>query len=73
MGLKPITITSREYDVLTRLSKRNLDIADELEISIGAVNKMYYKLSGKFDASSRAEIVLKALKQGLVDINDFII
>lgn len=73
MGLKPITLTSREYDVLIRLTKRNLDIADELGTTIGLVNKQYYKLSGKLDASSRAEMIVKALRLGLVDLWDFII
>jgi len=72
LGLEPIRLTSREYDVLVRLSKQNKDIAKELGTTVGLVNKYYYYLSAKLNATTRTEVVIKALKEGLVDIWDFI-
>jgi DNA-binding NarL/FixJ family response regulator len=73
MGLEPITLTSREYDVLTRLGMKTQDIAEDLEITIGTVNKYYYRLSAKLNANTRAEVIIKALKLGLVEAWEFII
>lgn len=73
MGLAPIKITSREYDVLTRLGMKTPEIAQDLELSIGTINKHYYKLSAKLNATSRSEILVKALKIGLIDVPELII
>ena len=73
MGLEPITLTSREYDVLTRLGMTTSAIAEDLEVTVGTVNKYYYRLSAKLNASTRAEIIIKALRLGLVKVWEFIV
>lgn len=68
-----VKLTSREYDVLTRLHKTNKEIAQELGISEFTVRVIYYNLSGKFNANTRTAIMVKALKLGLVDLDAFIL
>ena len=73
MGLAPLTITPREYDVLVRLGMKSNEIANDLGLSMGTINKHYYKLSAKLNASSRTEILVKALKIGLIHTAELII
>ena len=73
MGLEPIKLTPREYDVLIRLAKPKKKIAEELGVSVGMVAKYYWRLSAKITSETRAELVLKAQIMGLVDLDDFIL
>lgn len=66
-----LRITPREYDVLTRLHWRTKDIAVDLGVGECTVIKMYSILSKKLNANSRAEIIVKALRYGIVDIQAF--
>ena len=67
-----LKITPREYDVLTRLHWRTKDIAQDLGVGECTVIKMYSNLSKKFNANSRAEIIVKALQYGIVELYAFI-
>lgn len=73
MGLEPITLTSREYDVLVRLGMTTKDIAKDLGVTVGSINKYYYRLSAKLNASTRTEVIIKALNQRLIEYWEFIV
>jgi DNA-binding NarL/FixJ family response regulator len=64
-------LTNREYDVLTRLHKTNQQIAEELFVSVNTITTIVQRIQNKLDAKNRTEMVIKAIKVGLVDINSF--
>ena len=61
-------LTRRESDVLSVLSRGCPDkqIARELGIGVGTVKTHMKQLMQKFEASTRTQVVLSALEQGLV-------
>lgn len=69
--MERIHLTKREYDVIIRLSKTNAEIASELDISEETIKSYYYHLSRKLNAHTRTEVVLKAIKYGIVSIYNF--
>lgn len=69
MGL--IKLTEKEYDLITMLDKTNQEIADETGEPIGTINYRYYRLSAKLNVTSRTQMVIKALKYGLVELGAF--
>lgn len=64
-------LTNREYDVLTRLHKTNQQIAEELLVSVNTITTIVQRIQSKLNAKNRTEMVIKAIKVGLVDINSF--
>ena len=64
-------LTRREMDVLQLLSKGkcNKIIARELNVALGTVKTHMRAISNKFGSASRTEVVLKAYRMGLVDLN----
>ena len=68
LGLFP-----RELEVLklTARSLRNKEIACELDISERTVQSHLSNIFRKLNAGSRTEAVLKALKEGWLNLSDF--
>ena len=64
-------LTNREYDVLTRLHKTSNTIAEELNVSVNTITTVIQRIQSKLNAKNRTEMVIKAIKSGLVDINSF--
>lgn len=64
-------ITSREYDILTRLHKNNEEIADELGITIYTVKAIANTLRKKFKVKTRGGVIIRALRLGIVDLKSF--
>lgn len=64
-------LTNREYDVLTRLHKTNQQVAQELSVSVNTITTIVQRIQSKLNAKNRTEMVIKAIKVGLVDINSF--
>lgn len=64
-------ITSREYDILTRLHKNNEEIADELGITIHTVKVIANTLRRKFQVKTRSGVIIRALRLGIVDLKSF--
>lgn len=63
-------LTSREHEVLVLLADglRNREIATRLGISEHTVKFHLAAIFGKLSASSRTEVVRKALRLGLIDV-----
>lgn len=63
-------LTPREHEVLALAADglRNREIAKRLGISEHTVKFHLAAIFGKLDASSRTEVVRKALRLGLIDI-----
>lgn len=64
-------LTNREYDVITNMHKTNAEIAEELNISVNTVTSIVQRVFKKYNAKNRADMVIKALRMGLVDIKSF--
>lgn len=65
---KRLNLTKRELEIVA-LAKQGLaskNIADKLAISINTVNNMRANLLGKTGASNMAEVVAKAVMEGLI-------
>lgn len=65
----PQSMTSREREVLSRLAngKTNSEIADQLAISVKTVEKHRASLMSKLGVHSIAELLVSALREGLLD------
>ncbi|MDO8490943.1 MAG: response regulator transcription factor [Dehalococcoidia bacterium] len=64
--------TDKELEVLKRAAKgmSNKDIAQELALSVRTVEAHLTSLFNKLNVSSRTELVVSALKKGLVALDD---
>lgn len=62
-----IHVTSREQDTLDRLAigMTNIEIADDLGVSVSLVKKLIQSLSTKLEAANRTQIVSRAAQLGL--------
>lgn len=65
----PQSMTSREREVLSQLAngKTNSEIADQLAISVKTVEKHRASLMSKLGVHSIAELMVSALREGLLD------
>ena len=65
----PQSMTSREREVLSQLAngKTNSEIADQLAISVKTVEKHRASLMSKLGVHSIAELLVSALREGLLD------
>lgn len=66
-------LTDREKDILCLLSLPDVDIANRLYISTRSVRQSNNTIFKKLKVKSRTEAVIKALRQGIVDIWDMTI
>ena len=66
--LEPLTPREHEVLVLVADGLRNREIATRLEISEHTVKFHLAAIFGKLAASSRTEVVRKALRLGLIDV-----
>ena len=66
--VRQLHITKREYEVLIRLTMSDADIANELSTSTHNVRSAVNILFKKFNAQSRAEALIKALRYELVSL-----
>lgn len=71
--MRPIRLTKREYEVLARLALTNIEIGDEFGISECGVRFHVRSLMLKLNARTRTEIVIKAIRQNLISIYNFIL
>ena len=64
------TLTPKELDVLRALARglKNKDIADELSISVHTVEYHVHNLFLKLNASSRADVLMRAQRLGWLDM-----
>jgi DNA-binding CsgD family transcriptional regulator len=65
-------LTRREYDVLKYIYFEIDEIAERLSISTATVKTYLQGLRSKLKCDKRHKIVLRALKQGLIKIDEFI-
>lgn len=65
-------LTKREYDVLRYIYFEIDEIAERLSISAATVRTYLQGLRSKLKCDKRHKIVLRALKQGLIKIDEFI-
>ena len=65
-------LSDREKDVLKRLARgfSNAEIAQQLFLSEGTVKNYVSAIFAKLDVADRTQAALKALRYGLVDLND---
>ena len=65
------TVTQRELDILQELAKgkTNQEIADTLFISRSTVKAHLEKLFFEFNVYNRVQLVMLALKEGLISVN----
>lgn len=66
--VRQLHLTKREYEVLIRLTMSDADIANELSTSTSNVRSAVNILFKKFNAQSRAEALIKALRYELVSL-----
>jgi DNA-binding NarL/FixJ family response regulator len=66
----PGSLTSREREILRELARgaSNEDISASLGVSVNTVKTHVNSILGKLEATSRTEAVVKALRNGLVDM-----
>jgi len=66
------TLTPKELDVLHSLARglKNKDIADELSISVHTVEYHVHNLFLKLNATSRADVLMRAQRLGWLDMPD---
>ncbi|HEY1387381.1 MAG TPA: response regulator transcription factor [Ktedonobacterales bacterium] len=69
-GQEVSTLTPKELDVLRALARglKNKDIADELSVSVHTVEYHVHNLFLKLNASSRADVLMRAQRQGWLDM-----
>ena len=65
-------LTPKELDVLRALARglKNKDIADELSVSIHTVEYHVHNLFLKLNATSRADVLMRAQRLGWLDMTD---
>lgn len=70
-GQQAVTLTDRERQVLNKIvaGKTNKEIAEELFISPKTVDKHRTSLMNKLQVHSVAQLLARALKDGLIDVN----
>ncbi|MFN7150016.1 MAG: response regulator [Microthrixaceae bacterium] len=63
-------LSEREIDVINGIARggTNADIAAELFLSVNTVRNHIQRIAGKLCVTSRVEIVVTALRQGLIDL-----
>lgn len=71
--MRPLRFSKREYDVLIRLAKTNIDIADELGLKETYINQVVYKIMTKLSVSTRAAAIIQAMKHEIVSLYNFIV
>ena len=71
--MKPL-LTEREMNVLFLLSKglKNLEISDNLHISVHTTKAHLEVIYNKLEVSNRVQAALKAVFMGLIDINSVV-
>jgi len=64
------TLTRKELDVLRALARglKNKDIADELSVSVHTVEYHVHNLFLKLNATSRADVLMRAQRMGWLDM-----
>ena len=69
-GQEPSTLTPKELDVLHALARglKNKDIADELCVGVHTVEYHVHNLFLKLNATSRADVLMRAQRQGWLDM-----
>jgi DNA-binding NarL/FixJ family response regulator len=69
-GQELSTLTPKELDVLRALARglKNKDIADELSVSVHTVEYHVHNLFLKLNATSRADVLMRAQRQGWLDM-----
>lgn len=65
-------ISEREMEVLRRICRgqTNREIAEDLSISVRTVDNHRHRLLEKCEAKNTAELVIYAIRHGLIDISD---
>jgi DNA-binding NarL/FixJ family response regulator len=71
--MRPLRFSKREYDVLIRLAKTNIDIADELGLKESYIIQIVYKIMNKLQVSTRAAAIIQAMKHEIVSLYNFIV
>ncbi|MCL7451708.1 MAG: response regulator transcription factor [Anaerolineae bacterium] len=69
---EPQPLTERELDVLKLAAKgmSNRDIAHHLDLSTRTIQAHLSAIFGKLDAGSRTEAVVRALREGWIDLDE---
>lgn len=66
-------ISKRERDVLCLMCLSNKQIAERLNISIVTVKSHIVNLLNKFGTNNRSQVIIWALKQNVIDLQDIVI
>ena len=66
-------ISKRERDVLCLMCLSNKQIAERLNISIVTVKTYIVNLLNKFVTNNRSQVIICALKQNVIDLQDIVI
>lgn len=66
-------ISKRERDVLCLLCLSDKQIAERLNISIFTVKAHIVNLLNKFATNNRSQVIICALKQNVIDLQDIVI
>jgi DNA-binding NarL/FixJ family response regulator len=71
-GVEMTMPTPKEVDVLRALARglKNKDIADELSVSVHTVEYHIHNLFLKLNASSRADVLMRAQRMGWLDMTE---
>lgn len=67
-----MNLTSREIEVLKLLCLTNREIAKRLWLSIKTVKAHVHNIFNKLTCSSRAEALVKAIKDGIINADEVI-
>ena len=63
-------LTSRERDILCLLALPDIDIANRLYISLRSVRQSKNLIFKKLKVKTRNEAMIKAIRQGIIDVWD---
>jgi DNA-binding CsgD family transcriptional regulator len=71
-GEREAGLTARESEVLALLARghSNQEIAEQLVLSIRTVQRHVENLYGRLDVHNRAQVVIEAVRRGLIDPSD---